>query len=199
MRPPHRSRSSADRPVRGPYLFDMGHQAVMNDDACAAIPWSCGWGFRRRGARVICALPPAGILSASPTLAPETEEQVGAWLDGLQGRPDAHRLPGGRRFYGRRHRQRIAKRVLRVPQDVSVMSIDGFNLAAIQEVPLTAVHVPRMSWAARRCISCSSACCARGAARLATAAWHAGGTRFGTADPAGQGHTAVEPQGLYDD
>ena len=32
---------------------------------------------------------------------------------------------------------------LRVPQDVSVMSIDGFNLAAIQDVPLTAVHVPR--------------------------------------------------------
>ena len=32
---------------------------------------------------------------------------------------------------------------LRVPQDISVMSIDGFNLAAIQDVPLTAVHVPR--------------------------------------------------------
>ncbi|EMP3861119.1 LacI family DNA-binding transcriptional regulator [Enterobacter hormaechei] len=32
---------------------------------------------------------------------------------------------------------------LRVPHDVSVMSIDGFNLAAIQDVPLTAVHVPR--------------------------------------------------------
>ena len=32
---------------------------------------------------------------------------------------------------------------LRVPQDISVMSIDAFNLAAIQDVPLTAVHVPR--------------------------------------------------------
>jgi len=32
---------------------------------------------------------------------------------------------------------------LRVPQDVSVMSIDAFNLAAIQDVPLTAMHVPR--------------------------------------------------------
>lgn len=30
-----------------------------------------------------------------------------------------------------------------MPQDVSVMSIDGFNLAAIEDVPLTAVHVPR--------------------------------------------------------
>ncbi|CCK17916.1 Transcriptional regulator, LacI family [Cronobacter universalis NCTC 9529] len=32
---------------------------------------------------------------------------------------------------------------LRVPQDISVMSIDAFNLAAIEDVPLTAVHVPR--------------------------------------------------------
>ena len=37
----------------------------------------------------------------------------------------------------------LQKRGLRVPQDISVMSIDGFNLAAIQDVPLTAVHVPR--------------------------------------------------------
>ncbi|NDL63270.1 LacI family DNA-binding transcriptional regulator [Acerihabitans arboris] len=32
---------------------------------------------------------------------------------------------------------------LRVPQDVSVMSMDGFNLAAIHDIPLTSVHVPR--------------------------------------------------------
>ncbi|GDX04663.1 LacI family transcriptional regulator [Buttiauxella sp. A111] len=32
---------------------------------------------------------------------------------------------------------------LRVPHDISVMSIDGFNLAAIHDVPLTSVHVPR--------------------------------------------------------
>ncbi|GHL77150.1 hypothetical protein ECZU34_48980 [Escherichia coli] len=37
----------------------------------------------------------------------------------------------------------LHRRGLRVPQDVSVMSIDGFNLAAIEDVPLTAVHVPR--------------------------------------------------------
>lgn len=55
----------------------------------------------------------------------------------------------------------LQKRGLRVPQDVSVMSIDGFNLAAIQEVPLTAVHVPRDELGSGRCISCSSACCAR--------------------------------------
>jgi DNA-binding LacI/PurR family transcriptional regulator len=32
---------------------------------------------------------------------------------------------------------------LSVPGDVSVMSMDGFNLAEIHDVPLTAVHVPR--------------------------------------------------------
>ena len=32
---------------------------------------------------------------------------------------------------------------LRVPQDVSVMSMDGFNLADINDIPLTTLHVPR--------------------------------------------------------
>ncbi|WP_336981637.1 MULTISPECIES: LacI family DNA-binding transcriptional regulator [unclassified Cedecea] len=37
----------------------------------------------------------------------------------------------------------LQKAGLRVPQDMSVMSIDGFNLAEIHDVPLTSVHVPR--------------------------------------------------------
>jgi len=32
---------------------------------------------------------------------------------------------------------------LRVPHDVSVMSMDGFNLAEVEGLPLTTVHVPR--------------------------------------------------------
>ncbi|ATA23813.1 cytochrome-c peroxidase [Brenneria goodwinii] len=32
---------------------------------------------------------------------------------------------------------------LHVPQDISVMSMDGFNLASIHDIPLTSVHVPR--------------------------------------------------------
>lgn len=32
---------------------------------------------------------------------------------------------------------------LSVPDDISVMSIDGFNLAVVHDIPLTAVHVPR--------------------------------------------------------
>ena len=32
---------------------------------------------------------------------------------------------------------------LSVPGDISVMSMDGFNLAAVHDIPLTAMHVPR--------------------------------------------------------
>lgn len=37
----------------------------------------------------------------------------------------------------------LASLGLAVPGDVSIMSMDGFNLAEIHDVPLTAVHVPR--------------------------------------------------------
>ncbi|PWC18939.1 LacI family DNA-binding transcriptional regulator [Brenneria corticis] len=32
---------------------------------------------------------------------------------------------------------------IRVPQDISVMSVDGFNMPAIHGIPLTSLHVPR--------------------------------------------------------
>ena len=41
------------------------------------------------------------------------------------------------------------------------MSIDGFNLAAIQDVPLTAIHVPRDELGSEAVHLCSSVCCAR--------------------------------------
>ena len=89
---------------------------------------------------------------------------------------------------------------LRVPQDVSVMSIDGFNLAAIQEVPLTAVHVPRDELG-------SEAVHLLQQRLLRPEAPHGSLLLHGTLvvrDSVrrirpGKGHTAVEPQGLYDD
>ncbi|VTN25467.1 putative periplasmic binding protein/LacI transcriptional regulator [Klebsiella pneumoniae] len=64
------------------YLFDMGHRAVMNVMCLRRYTMELRLGgFRRRGARVICALPPAGILSASPTLAPERRKS--RWAPGL--------------------------------------------------------------------------------------------------------------------
>jgi DNA-binding LacI/PurR family transcriptional regulator len=37
----------------------------------------------------------------------------------------------------------LAKRKLSVPGDISLMSIDGFNLASIHDISLTSAHVPR--------------------------------------------------------
>jgi DNA-binding LacI/PurR family transcriptional regulator len=75
--------------------------------------------------------------------AKETERLMTEWLNE---RPH-HLLPTaflvGGDFMAEGTISALQKRGLRVPQDVSVMSIDGFNLAAIQDVPLTAVHVPR--------------------------------------------------------
>ncbi len=32
---------------------------------------------------------------------------------------------------------------MRVPQDISIISLDGFNLLALHDIPLTSLHVPR--------------------------------------------------------
>lgn len=94
----------------------------------------------------------------------------------------------------------LQKRGLRVPQDVSVMSIDGFNLAAIQEVPLTAVHVPRDELGSEA-VHLLQQCLLRPEAPHGSLLLH--GTLV-VRDSVrrirpGKGHTAVEPQGLYDD
>jgi len=79
-----------------------------------------------------------------PTFAAkDAEQRVGEWLDS-----PAHKSPPtaflvGSDFMAEGAMRALQQRGLRVPQDVSVMSIDAFNLAAIQDVPLTAVHVPR--------------------------------------------------------
>ncbi|HBD6619854.1 TPA: substrate-binding domain-containing protein, partial [Shigella sonnei] len=83
------------------------------------------------------------LLNISSFSAKEAEEKVGAWLDAANGKtlPTAFLVGGD--FMAAGTVNALHRRGLRVPQDVSVMSIDGFNLAAIEDVPLTAVHVPR--------------------------------------------------------
>jgi DNA-binding LacI/PurR family transcriptional regulator len=83
------------------------------------------------------------LLVAPSFSARETEELVTSWLRQMQGKdlPTAFLVGGD--FMAAGTISALQKQGLRVPQDISVMSIDGFNLAAIQDVPLTAVHVPR--------------------------------------------------------
>jgi len=86
-----------------------------------------------------------------------------------------------------------------VPQDISVMSIDGFNLAAIQDVPLTAVHVPRdelgeeaVRMLQHRLVRPQAAC---GTLLLnGTLVVRDSVRRIRP----GKGHTAVQRDGLYD-
>lgn len=62
------------------------------------------------------------------------------------------------------------------------MSIDGFNTAAIQDVPLTAVHVPRDELGVEAVHLLQQRLIRPDAPHGVTLAWHAGGTRFGAAD-----------------
>lgn len=127
------------------YLFEMGHREVMNvlclrrytmELRLSGIrdAWH-GHNLRFSDRR--------DLLMVSSFSARETEQLVIEWLHQQKGKDLPTAFPGWWRFYGGGDHQRAAKHGLRVPQDVSVMSIDGFNLAAIQDVPLTAVHVPR--------------------------------------------------------
>ncbi|MGK7022619.1 LacI family DNA-binding transcriptional regulator [Klebsiella pneumoniae] len=184
------------------YLFDMGHRAVMNVMCLRRYTMELRLGgiqeaWRARNLRFTAS---RDLISVANFSARETEEQVGAWLDGLQGRPLPTAFLVGGDFMAAGTVSALQKRGLRVPQDVSVMSIDGFNLAAIQEVPLTAVHVPRDELG-------SEAVHLLQQRLLRPEAPHGSLLLHGTLvvrDSVrrirpGKGHTAVEPQGLYDD
>lgn len=184
------------------YLFDMGHRAVMNVMCLRRYTMELRLGgiqeaWRARNLRFTAS---RDLISVANFSARETEEQVGAWLDGLQGRPLPTAFLVGGDFMAAGTVSALQKRGLRVPQDVSVMSIDGFNLAAIQEVPLTAVHVPRDELG-------SEAVHLLQQRLLRPEAPHGSLLLHGmlvVRDSVrrirpGKGHTAVEPQGLYDD
>lgn len=127
------------------YLFDMGHRDVVNvmclrrytmDLRLAGI--KAAWqqqNLRFNSKRDLITVPSFS--------AKEAALRVGEWLDDPANKtpPTAFLVSGD--FMAQGTVQALLQRGLRVPQDVSVMSIDAFNLAAIQDVPLTAVHVPR--------------------------------------------------------
>jgi len=127
------------------YLFDMGHRAVMNvmclrrytmDLRLVGIKEA----WRAQNLRFLDA---RDLITVPSFSARETEESVGHWLDAQKGKPLPTAFLVGGDFMAAGTINALQQRGLRVPQDVSVMSIDGFNLATIQDVPLTAVHVPR--------------------------------------------------------
>ena len=127
------------------YLFDLGHRDVVTvmclrrytmDLRLAGIKEA--WEQRNlkfQGKRDLIIVPSFS--------AKEAEARVREWLDNPAHKnvPTAFLVGGD--YMAEGTVRALQQRGLRVPQDVSVMSIDAFNLPAIQDVPLTAVHVPR--------------------------------------------------------
>ncbi|AHY12628.1 MULTISPECIES: LacI family DNA-binding transcriptional regulator [Citrobacter] len=127
------------------YLFEMGHREVLNVMCLRRYTMELRLsGIRDAWQSHNLKFNDLRDLLVVPSFsARETEELVNAWLIERQGKdlPTAFLVGGD--FMAAGTISALQKHGLRVPQDVSVMSIDGFNLAAIQDVPLTAVHVPR--------------------------------------------------------
>ncbi len=84
------------------------------------------------------------LLHTSGFGAQESEQALLAFLNNL---PDGQPLPtailAGGDFMASGIMSALGQRGFSVPGDISVISTDGFNLAEIHDVPLTAVHVPR--------------------------------------------------------
>lgn len=127
------------------FLFEMGHRRVMNIMCLRRYTMELrlagikeAWERQNQNFK-----DDRDLLTINSFSAKEAEEKVGAWLDMTEKSmlPTAFLASGD--FIAAGIINALKKRNIRVPQDVSVMSIDGFNLAAIEDVPLTTVHVPR--------------------------------------------------------
>ncbi|WP_097476000.1 LacI family DNA-binding transcriptional regulator [Escherichia coli] len=127
------------------FLFEMGHRRIMTVMCLRRYTME----LRLAGIKETWELHNQNfeyerdLLTINSFSAKEAEEKVGEWLDMV----DRSILPtaflAGGDFIAAGIINALKKRNIRVPQDVSVMSIDGFNLATIEDVSLTAVHVPR--------------------------------------------------------
>ena len=127
------------------YLFEMGHRNVMNVMCLRRYTMELRLSGIRDAWRAhnVRFSDRHDLILVQSFSAREAGERVGEWLDAQSEKtlPTAFLVGGD--FLAAGTVNALQARGLRVPQDVSVMSIDGFNLAAIQDVPLSAVHVPR--------------------------------------------------------
>ncbi|BBV66890.1 TPA: LacI family transcriptional regulator [Kluyvera ascorbata] len=183
------------------YLFEMGHREVMNvmclrrytmEQRLAGIKES----WRQHN---LVFQHERDLLNIGSFSAKGAEEKVGAWLDALGSRPMPTAFLVGGDFMAAGTINALRQRGLRVPQDVSVMSIDGFNLAAIEDVPLTAVHVPRDELGVEA-VQMLQQRLIRPDAPVGSLLLHG---RLAVRESVrrvrpGKGHTAVEREGLYD-
>jgi DNA-binding LacI/PurR family transcriptional regulator len=83
------------------------------------------------------------LVATSGFAAEEAREAVGAYLAELERGHYPTAILAGGDFMASGVIAELLDRGLSIPGDVSVMSMDGFNLAETHDIPLTAVHVPR--------------------------------------------------------
>lgn len=83
------------------------------------------------------------LIATSGFGATEAREAVGAYFATCPPECYPTAILAGGDFMAAGAVEALEKLGLSVPGDISLMSMDGFNLAEIHDVPLTAVHVPR--------------------------------------------------------
>lgn len=83
------------------------------------------------------------LVTTSGFAAEEAREAVAAHLAGLERDQYPTAILAGGDFMASGAIAALLDAGLAIPGDVSVMSMDGFNLAETHDIPLTAVHVPR--------------------------------------------------------
>jgi DNA-binding LacI/PurR family transcriptional regulator len=83
------------------------------------------------------------LVTTSGFSSDESREAIAAYFSALSGEHYPTAILAGGDFMAVGAQEALEKLGLSVPGDVSIMSMDGFNLAEIHDVPLTAVHVPR--------------------------------------------------------
>jgi DNA-binding LacI/PurR family transcriptional regulator len=127
------------------YLFDQGHKSVLNLLCLRRYTME----LRLAGIRDAWEeqnLPFSDeehLIAAQSFSAKESEQLITDFLAQTPSKKLPTALLVGGDFMAAGAVSALQKAGLRVPQDISVMSIDGFNLAAIHDVPLTSLHVPR--------------------------------------------------------
>ena len=83
------------------------------------------------------------LVTTSGFAAEEAREAIAAHLAGLDRERYPSAILAGGDFMASGAIAELLERGLSIPGDISVMSMDGFNLAETHDIPLTAVHVPR--------------------------------------------------------
>lgn len=127
------------------HLFQMGHRHVLTLQCLRRYTMD----LRMRGIREAWKEQNLEFVEARHQVitegfgSAESELRVAAFLESCPAEDRPTAILAGGDFMAAGAVKALQRAGLRVPQDVSVMSMDGFNLADINDIPLTTLHVPR--------------------------------------------------------